>query len=96
MFSYQDTWWPIFTVTRSARIAFNDLFIKGFKPGIILPDEVLAFSHYFLLKEAVSQGAIPIALYKSSNLNILRLKPHFQLQWVAPNGCFVSTGWDEI
>ena len=48
-FPYQDTWWPIFTIDQISSDSFQRLIHKGFKPGIILPDEVFSFSHYFLL-----------------------------------------------
>lgn len=95
-FPYQDTWWPVFTIDQISSDSFQQLIQKGIKPGIILPDEVFGFPHYFLLKEAVSQGAIPIALYKSEQPQYFAAKATFSTAiGLRPMAAFVSTGWDE-
>jgi len=95
-FPYQDTWWPVFTIDQISSDSFQQLIHKGIKPGIILPDEVFGFPHYFLLKEAVSQGAIPIALYKSEQPQYFAAKATFSTAiGLRPMAAFVSTGWDE-
>ncbi|HBU89570.1 MAG TPA: hypothetical protein DEF26_18345 [Acinetobacter sp.] len=95
-FPSQDTWWPIFTIDQISSDSFQGLIHKGIKPGIILPDEVFSFSHYFLLKEAVSQGAIPIVLFKSEQPQYFAAKATFSTAiGLRPMAAFVSTGWDE-
>ncbi|WP_373358675.1 hypothetical protein ACEN3H_04885 [Acinetobacter lactucae] len=95
-FPYQDTWWPVFTIDQISSDSFQQLIHKGIKPGIILPDEVFSFSHYFLLKEAVSQGAIPIALFKPEQPQYFAAKATFSTAiGLRPLAAFVSKGWDE-
>ena len=77
-FPYQDTWYYVFTIDQISSESFQKFIHNGIRPGIILPDEVFGFPHYFLLKEAVSQGAIPIVLLKLNNLNILPQKQLFR------------------
>ena len=49
-----------------------------------------------MLKEAVSQGAIPIALYKSEQPQYFAAKATFSTAiGLRPMAAFVSTGWDE-
>ncbi|CAI3123894.1 hypothetical protein MWMV7_MWMV7_01385 [Acinetobacter calcoaceticus] len=95
-FPSQVTWWPIFTIDQISSDSFQGLIHKGIKPGIILPDEVFSFSHYFLLKEAVSQGAIPIAIFKSEQPQYFAAKATFSTAiGLRPMAAFVSAGWDE-
>jgi len=95
-FPYQDTWWPVFTIDQISSDSFQQLIHKGVKPGIILPDEVFGFPHYFLLKEAVSQGAIPIVLFKPEQPQYFAAKATFSTAiGLRPLAAFVSTGWDE-
>ena len=68
----------VFTIDQISSESFQKFIHNGIRPGIILPDEVFGFPHYFLLKEAVSQGAIPIVLLKLNNLNILPQKQLFR------------------
>lgn len=61
-----------------------------------MPDEVFGFPHYFLLKEAVSQGAIPIVLFKTEQPQYFAAKATFSTAiGLRPMAAFVSTGWDE-
>ena len=95
-FPYQDTWWPVFTIDQISSDSFQQLIHKGIKPGIILPDEVFGFPHYFLLKEAVSQGAIPIVLFKPEQPQYFAAKATFSTAiGLRPLAAFVTSGWDE-
>lgn len=77
-FPYQDTWWPVFTIDQISSESFQKFIHNGIRPGIILPDEVFGFPHYFLLKEAVSQGAIPIVLFKTEQPQYFAAKATFR------------------
>jgi len=95
-FPYQDTWWPVFTIDQLNSESFQKFVHQGVKPGIILPDEIFGFPHYFLLKEAVSQGAIPIVQFKSEQPQYFAAKATFSTALgLRPMAAFVSTGWDE-
>ncbi len=95
-FPYQDTWWPVFTIDQISSESFQKFIHNGIRPGIILPDEVFGFPHYFLLKEAVSQGAIPIVLFKTEQPQYFAAKATFSTAiGLRPMAAFVSTGWDE-
>ncbi|MCE5995752.1 hypothetical protein [Acinetobacter nosocomialis] len=95
-FPYQDTWWPVFTLDQISSESFQKFVHNGIRPGIILPDEVFGFPHFFLLKEAVSQGAIPIVLFKTEQPQYFAAKATFSTAiGLRPMAAFVSTGWDE-
>ena len=81
-FPYQDTWWPILQLTRSARIAFNDLFIKGSNPALYCQ---MKFSVFLIISCSKRQSAkvrFQLHFINQSSLNILLQKQHFRPQLV--------------
>ncbi len=58
-FPYQDTWWPVFTLDQISSESFQKFVHNGVRPGIILPDEVFGFPHYFFIKRSREPRCYP-------------------------------------
>jgi len=96
LFPQTSTWWPIFTVDQLQSASFKNLIQNDIKPGIILPNEYFSIVDYYKIKKAVSQGAIPIAVYQMKYSKYFAAKATFSTAiGLRPLAAIVETGWDE-
>ncbi|MCH7336910.1 hypothetical protein [Acinetobacter sp. NIPH 2699] len=96
LFSYPETWWPIFTADQLQSDSFKQLIEKGVKPGVILPDNYFSLIEYYQIKKAVNAGAIPIALFQMHHSKYFASKATFSTALgLRPLAALIETGWDE-
>ncbi|MDQ9021192.1 hypothetical protein RFI02_08750 [Acinetobacter sichuanensis] len=88
-------WWPVFTIDQVGSASYKRIIQHGIKPGLILPNEYFNIRNYYKAKKAVSEGAIPLALYESRQPHYFASKATFSTAiGLRPLGAFTTTGWD--
>lgn len=88
-------WWPIFTVDQLNSPSYKRIIKQGIKPGILLPNEYFKFTTYWKVKNAVYDGAIPVALFESDHPYYFGAKATFSTAiGLRPLAALLKTGWD--
>lgn len=98
-FPSKKTLWPIFTEEQIESQEYNKLIKTGVKPGIILPADSLSLlepSKYFLYRNAMKNGAIPVLTMSTNNPKGYAARATFASAiGVRPLAALVEDGWSE-